>query len=322
MSLRDEIKQELNEESEYRQKPPRRWKLLGYSYLYFLVILSAVGISYMENLTVVGKNTATPVVLDDSSAFVQEIPYQSPVNLPPVDLAQVATPTPPLIEKGKELFRANCSSCHGDNGLGDGPSSVTLNPKPRNFHSLTGWTNGSKISQIYKTLQEGVPRTGMASFSYMPPIDRFALIHYVRSFATGQPVDTKEELQALESTYQLSKGSSIPGQIPVAKAVQYIEREAKPEVALVALLADRVDDPKEGSGAEVFNRVAADKNKILAGLICNNDSSLISMDRFVSSVSADPLHLGFKAEVNRLSDTEWSEMYQFLNELKTQRGRK
>jgi len=46
---------------------------------------------------------------------------------------------------------------------------LSLTVKPRNFHSLGGWTNGSKVSEIYKTLQEGIVRNGMAAYNYLPP---------------------------------------------------------------------------------------------------------------------------------------------------------
>ncbi len=36
-------------------------------------------------------------------------------------------------EAGNVSFQANCSSCHGPEGAGDGPVAVALNPKPRNF---------------------------------------------------------------------------------------------------------------------------------------------------------------------------------------------
>jgi mono/diheme cytochrome c family protein len=320
-------KPEFKDEVDFRDLLRKPWKLFGYSYIYFLLILTALGISYMENITVIGKNSVMPTVLVDSSSFVQDIPYESPKSLPPVDVMKVATPTPDLIGKGRDLFRANCSSCHGDDGQGDGPVAITLNPKPRNFHSLAGWTNGSKISQIYKTLQDGVPGTGMASFSYMPPLDRFALIHYARSFATGpvdgasQPTDTPQELEALETTYQLSKGVNTPGQIPVTKAIRIIEREAAPEVANVSELVKDARDPRSGAGLEVFDRVARDKSKIFAGLLYNNTSSLQSIDQFTKAVTANPIQLGFKAEVVQLSSSEWMALYQFISGLKAQRGR-
>ncbi len=34
---------------------------------------------------------------------------------------------------GKTVFDANCSSCHGTSGKGDGPVGAALNPPPRNF---------------------------------------------------------------------------------------------------------------------------------------------------------------------------------------------
>ncbi|MEE2665494.1 MAG: cytochrome c [Myxococcota bacterium] len=36
-------------------------------------------------------------------------------------------------EAGKVSFQANCASCHGPEGAGDGPVAVALDPKPRNF---------------------------------------------------------------------------------------------------------------------------------------------------------------------------------------------
>lgn len=34
---------------------------------------------------------------------------------------------------GKTLFEANCASCHGTSGKGDGPVGAALNPPPRDF---------------------------------------------------------------------------------------------------------------------------------------------------------------------------------------------
>jgi mono/diheme cytochrome c family protein len=311
---------EFKEQVDFHELLSKPRKLFGYSYIYFLLILTAVGIAYMENLTVIGKNSVMPAVLTDSSSFVQDIPYESPRSLPPVDVMKVSKPTPDLIAKGRDLFQANCSSCHGDNGEGNGPAAITLNPKPRNFHSLAGWTNGSKISQLYKTLQDGVPGSAMASFSYMPPLDRFALIHYVRSFASGQPTDTQQELEALETTYQLSKGVNTPGQIPIVKATRIIESEVAPEVTRVSEIANSVGDPRSGGGVTIFDRVARDKSKVLSGLLFTNNSSLTSLDRFIQAVSADPIQLGFKAEVLRLSASDWAALYQFINGLKARRG--
>ena len=313
-------KPDLKPEIDFKDLIRKPEKLFGYSYILFVVIFTVLGISYMENLTAIGKNSVRPLVLTDSASFVQDIPFQAARSLPPVDVMKVSTSTPELVNKGKELFRATCSSCHGDNGEGDGPTAGTLNPKPRNFHQLSGWKNGTKISQIYKTLQDGIPGSAMASFNYLPPLDRFALIHYARSLAPGQPVDSQAELQGLETTYQLSKGTDTPGQIPVKKAVQIVEGEVAPDVAKIAELTGSLQGQTKSAGLQVFERVARDKNRILAGMLFNSRTSLQSIDQFIKVVSAEPTQLGFKAEVVQLSASDWTMLYQFLNELKARRG--
>jgi mono/diheme cytochrome c family protein len=37
------------------------------------------------------------------------------------------------LAKGKETFKANCATCHGEGGKGDGPAGQGLNPPPRDF---------------------------------------------------------------------------------------------------------------------------------------------------------------------------------------------
>jgi mono/diheme cytochrome c family protein len=282
-----EKKPELKAEIDFKDLLRKPSKLFGYSYIYFIVILGGLGYLYVDNLTVIGKNSVSPVVLKDSSAFVQDIAMQSARVLPPVDVMKVSISSPELLQKGKELFKANCSSCHGDNGEGNGSASATLNPKPRNFHSLQGWTNGSKISHIYKTLQEGITKNGMASFSYLPPADRFALIHYVRSFATGHPVDTPQELQGLETAYQLSKGSNTPGQIPIQVAEKNVVAESSPSVTRIAELAASIKAGSGNSGEELFVRLAKDKRKALTVLVQGAASG--NVDQFIKVVSTDPV---------------------------------
>jgi mono/diheme cytochrome c family protein len=313
-----ENKPDLKAEIDFKDLLRKPSKLFGYSFIYFVVILGGLGYLYVDNLTVIGKNSVSAFVLKDSSAFVQDIALQSPQVLPPVDVMKVSVSTPELLQKGKELFKANCSSCHGDNGEGNGSASVTMNPKPRNFHSLQGWTNGSKISQIYKTLQEGIIKNGMASFSYLPPADRFALIHYVRSFVTGHPVDAPQELQDLETTYQLSKGSNTAGQIPIRVAERNVIAEASPSVTRIAELAANMKEGSGNSGEELFVRLARDRRKALTALVQGVPGG--SIDEFIKIVSTDPVQIGFKAEIVQLSSAQWATLFQYVNALRARKG--
>lgn len=67
-------------------------------------------------------------------------------------------------EKGKALFAANCASCHGDAGKGDGPAGAALDPKPRNFTNKAEYKYGTGDLAIFRTGKYGSKGTGMAGF--------------------------------------------------------------------------------------------------------------------------------------------------------------
>ena len=39
--------------------------------------------------------------------------------------------TPAMLQRGREIYKANCVACHGESGKGDGPGAGVLNPPPR-----------------------------------------------------------------------------------------------------------------------------------------------------------------------------------------------
>jgi mono/diheme cytochrome c family protein len=282
-------------------------KLFGYSYFYFLASLTALGLLYIWNLNTVGKNAVSPALLKDSTAFIQDIPLQSPRVIPPVDVMKAGVSSTESVNKGRELFNNNCVACHGENGMGDGISASMLNPKPRNLHLLSGWKNGSKVTQIYKTLQEGISGSAMASYNYMPPEERFALIHYIRTFGGNQPQDSKDDLTQLDAAYELSKGMNVTGQIPIKKAMVIAVKESKVQAAEIEQ-AKKIFKGSSSEGAIILRRTANDETKVLTTLL-QNKKSLTSLDEMIKVVTADPLHAGFKPSVTNLSASEWSEMY-------------
>jgi len=308
------VQTELKPEIDFKDLFRRPDKLFGYGYLYFIGMVLLLGVLYAWNLNTIGKNVIQPVMLKDSSAFVQDIPLKSPLALPPVDVMMVGFASDSLIARGREMFRANCVSCHGDNGLGDGPTAPTLNRKPRNFHSLDGWKNGSKVSGIYKTLQEGIGGSGMSSYNYMPPRDRFALAHYIRTFAVGQPIDSPQDLQALEVTYQLSKGSVQSGQIPVKKATQIVLASAVSTINAVDAAVELIESDDQDPGAQILKRVAVDEKRIVVGL-CSRRGGFPTLVEFIHQITIDPLIVGFKPGVTRLSEEEWLSMHGYLKQL-------
>jgi mono/diheme cytochrome c family protein len=308
----EQKKTHMKEEIDFKDLIREPSRLFGFSYFYLIILIVGIGILYVTNLSSIGKNAAMPIVLQDSSAFLQDIPFQSPAVIPPVDVKKAGVASDQLIAKGKDIFKTNCSSCHGDNGMGDGPSGAALNPKPRNFTSLNGWTNGSKVSQIYKTLQEGIVKNGMASYRYLPAEDRFSLAHFIRTLSNGQPVDSPEELQQLETAYQLSKGSITTAQIPVKKAFQIVVRENEPVVEFIHRTAAKIFTEKQpiDQGELIYRSVASNQERSLSAIGAAAEKSK-DADEFVKIVSSSPVALGLKPEILRLTDAEWNAFYRF-----------
>ena len=87
---------------------------------------------------------------------------------------------------GESLFQGLCARCHGKNGEGNGPFAPFLNPMPRDFTGRT-FKQRADASDIglYRTLSLGINGTAMPAWSALSPSDRWALVHYVKTFASG-----------------------------------------------------------------------------------------------------------------------------------------
>jgi cytochrome c553 len=59
----------------------------------------------------------------------------------------------------KEMFATRCAPCHGTEGKGDGPGSVALNPKPRNYTDAA-WQKSVSDDQLRKVVVMGGAAVG------------------------------------------------------------------------------------------------------------------------------------------------------------------
>lgn len=169
-----------------------------------------------------------------------------------VDVSKYLVATPEILAQGKAAFMINCASCHGTAGHGDGPASTALNPKPRDFTSGY-WRYGGGEARVTRTITEGSPGTGMASFIAIPLEDRMALAHYVRSLGPKEQEDKQEDLDWLQpgGAPKPGAGGATPGGgvaeaagpvIPVEKAMAALV-EAEPPVGAASGAAS----PQPGS---------------------------------------------------------------------------
>ncbi|MFN3695511.1 MAG: c-type cytochrome, partial [Ignavibacterium sp.] len=210
--------------------------IFGLVFPYFLIVGILIGLYFISKLEFLSRQKVPPTLRD--TVVVADLQMREAKVVPPVKLSEIKNATQQLLSEGETLYKSNCASCHGETGAGGGPASAGLNPAPRNFTSPDGWKNGAKLSQIYTTLQEGIPGSAMVSYDYLLPEQKFALAHYIRTnFVPDPPEDSQSDLDALDATYNLSAGQELPAQIPVAmaKTVIYQENEQyldKVEVAL------------------------------------------------------------------------------------------
>lgn len=174
-----------------------------------------------------------------------------------VDVQALMSPSDALVNQGKTTFAVNCASCHGTGGKGDGPAAAALNPKPRDF---TGhyWRYGGGVARVVQTITEGSPGTAMPPFPGIPLEERFALAHYIRTFATPPQEDKPEELAWLDqfgggAKRDTTGGAAVasgpaPGDtIPIARAMQLIAEQ--PPTATAAAVSGA---PPAGPGAELY----------------------------------------------------------------------
>lgn len=84
----------------------------------------------------------------------------------------------PDIENGQRIFKTECTKCHGENGYGDGPEGVDLNPQPRNFHDYDRMS-GISAAHVFNTVRLGVEGTGMRAIPYLEDEEVWDVAFYV-----------------------------------------------------------------------------------------------------------------------------------------------
>jgi len=88
----------------------------------------------------------------------------------------------PEIRLGQTLYQAQCASCHGAAGNGDGPLAPNLDPKPIAFTAHERAATRSLMA-LYQVVSQGVPGTSMPAFTTLSDDDRWALAWYVGTMA-------------------------------------------------------------------------------------------------------------------------------------------
>jgi len=287
-------------------------KILGISYIYVIIIGILIGLYYVTRINEVAKQKI-PGVLPDTTKDTDLVLMEAK-SVPSIDLNVISVASPEQVEKGKTLFQTSCASCHGESGQGNGPGGAALNPPPRNFTSLDGWKNSPLLSGIYKTLEEGIPGSGMISYNFLSPEDRFALAHYIRgTFLKNAPKDTPDELAVLDAAYNLSQAQNLPAQIPVKSAMIISSSEAERKSELIQKLLSEILNSSE-PGAELLKHNTSEISKAITVLM-NDISWKDNQNRFVSLVVNEAKQNGFSNKVFSLTAEDWNLLFNYVNQI-------
>ncbi|KXK04091.1 MAG: Cytochrome c subfamily protein [Chlorobi bacterium OLB4] len=293
----------------------------GVVYIFVLIALVVFGAIYVNKIKFLTSSTLMSPAIDSiANTKIEDLQMKKGSLSPPVDVSLYINPSQEILDKGKEIYNVQCASCHGEDGQGNGPAGATLNPPPRNFHDLNGWTNGPEFDRMYLTLQDGILKNGMASYSNLPPEERLAMISYIRTFNENYPEITESDMQTLDATYSLSAGSVTPNQIPVSLAMEKLIEEYKPTEEKVDAINLKISSDNSPQALS-FKNLTTDIKRALRSLLSNPGWNE-NQNAFVNFIITDPVQKGFKAGVSEISNEQWTELFNYVQSVigQTQTG--
>lgn len=129
------------------------------------------------------------------------------------------TAPPALLERGKALYQANCTRCHGESGKGDGPDAASA-PKPPVDLTDQAFMAQKSAEDFYQAISNGVPPSMPAFVTNLSDDERWTLAAYLRSLTFAgpeEPVTLAETAIPGVITTPGSAPSAIPA-TPLAEA--------------------------------------------------------------------------------------------------------
>ena len=151
--------------------------------------------------------------------------------------AALELPRNPIdVAAGERLYQANCVSCHGPRGLGDGPAAATLNPKPPSIGTASTMASVTPAT-MFRKVSVGVLGTAMPSFSSkLSAEQRWNIVMYLGSLRSS-PHEVAEGEGLYTQACAECHGVSATGDGPMARSLTKLP----PELGSFAWQAERSD---------------------------------------------------------------------------------
>ncbi len=125
----------------------------------------------------------------DEDTSPDELEEISHIRVRPRDPIHVVRPERGFqrdLDTGRELYAANCASCHGLTGRGHGlDKPIDEQGNPISVRDLTSgeFRGGTKVEELFKRIRCGVPGTPMSAAVSLADEEVWQLVYYVRYLA-------------------------------------------------------------------------------------------------------------------------------------------
>ncbi|BCA55119.1 putative Cytochrome c [Nitrospira sp. KM1] len=93
---------------------------------------------------------------------------------------QVRTAASTSQTQGHDIYERQCATCHGTEGRGDGPQSISLSPRPGSL--LSAQISAKTDQELMRIIANGKPRTAMPGWKdSLSDEEQRAVLAYIRS---------------------------------------------------------------------------------------------------------------------------------------------
>ena len=131
----------------------------------------------------------------------------------------VAPRRAPDLRAAAAAYAAQCATCHGAEGRGDGPAGRALSPPPASFHDRERLAQRS-VYGLYSTITLGVAGTGMTGYAALPEDERWGLAFFVANLGVP-PADVARG----GDLWRAGTGKTVIGDLRAVAALT--ERQAR-----------------------------------------------------------------------------------------------
>ncbi len=188
----------------------------------------------------------------------------------------------PDLKLGAKLFQAQCASCHGSLGRGDGPLAASLNPPPI---ALTGHDRAKERSlfSLHQIITQGVKGTSMPSFAQLSDDERWALAFFAASLPYS---DADREAGKKLWAADTSVHASVPSLSILSQTSEAMLAKTLPDGQAGQVMAYLKSNPQILE-QDKFDSLALSKSRLKESLVALDKGDIPEASRLAISAYLD-----------------------------------